>query len=145
MWNLENIPFPLEICLPLRRTNAGDGVFSAADYVAFMHLGLRWTNSYATDAQPWLEVFKNITGSTEITDWQLQSTDPDSLYFSGTPAAGLPMLPRQDGTVRPDYETILLNSTARDAQYYAQYVRPATMRAFKHMQVQSVFLIHTRA
>lgn len=60
----------------------GDGVFSAADYVALMHLGLRWTNSYAADAQPWLETFKNVTGRSEITDLQLQSTDPDFLYAS---------------------------------------------------------------
>lgn len=57
-------------------------------------------------------------------------------YFSGQPAAGLPELARRDGTIRPDYESLLLNSTGRDAQYYAQYVRPATMRAFKHMQVE---------
>ena len=56
-------------------------------------------------------------------------------YFSGEPAAGLPHLNRTDGTVRPNYEALLVASAARDAQYYAQYVRPATMRAFKHMQV----------
>lgn len=115
--------------------HAGDGVFSATDYVVLMHLGLRWTNSYAFNAQPWLEAFKNVTGRSEVTDWQLQSTDPDWLYFSGQPAAGLPKLLRSDATVRPDYEALLLNGTAAHAQYYAQYVRPATMRAFKHMQV----------
>jgi hypothetical protein len=104
--------------------------------VALMHLGLQWTNSYAANAEPWIETFKNVTGGSQVTDWMLQSTDPDFLYFSGKPAAGLPRLQRGDGTVRPDYEGILLNGTARDEQYYFQYVRPATMRAFKHMQVQ---------
>jgi hypothetical protein len=63
----------------------GDGKFSPADYVTLMHLGLLWTNSYANDAAPWLEAFKNITQKSEVTNWQLQSTDPEFLYaFSDT-------------------------------------------------------------
>lgn len=57
-------------------------------------------------------------------------------YFSGQPAAGLPRLPRPDGSRRPDYEQLLQRSTARHRQYYHQYVRPATMRSFKQMQAR---------
>ena len=56
-------------------------------------------------------------------------------YFSGQPASALPSLPRPDGTVRPDFEQRLLNGSGTEAQYYQQYVRPATIRAFKQMQV----------
>jgi hypothetical protein len=111
-------------------------MWSAQDYVAFMQLGLRWTNSYAANAEPWINAFQSISGRSEITDWMLQSTDPDHVYFSGKPAVGLPGLQRSDGTVRPDYEGTLLNGTARNEQSYYQYIRPATMRSFKHMQVQ---------
>ena len=57
-------------------------------------------------------------------------------YFSGRPAAGLPSLPRPDNTTRPDFERLLLDGSDTEAQYYQQYVRPATMRAFKQMQVR---------
>lgn len=58
----------------------GDGAFSASDYVVLMQLGLRWTNSYSKDAQPWIQTFQNVTYRSEITSWMMQSTDPDFLY-----------------------------------------------------------------
>ena len=63
----------------------GDGAFSAADYVVLMHLGLRWTNSYSEDAEPWIQTFKNVTGRSNITDWMMQSTDPDFLCVAQLP------------------------------------------------------------
>lgn len=60
----------------------GDGAFSAADYVALMRLGLLWTNTYAADAAPWLEAFREVTAVEEVSAVQLQSTDPDFLYAS---------------------------------------------------------------
>lgn len=59
-------------------------------------------------------------------------------YFSGAPAEGLPTLPRPDGTTRPDFESRLLGGSTVEAQYYQQYVRPATTRAFKQMQVSII-------
>jgi hypothetical protein len=57
----------------------GDGRFSAADYVLLLQLGLAWSNEYASDASPWLARFRELTGGAAISNWQLQSTDPDSL------------------------------------------------------------------
>ena len=64
-------------------------------------------------------------------------------YFSGEPAPGLPQLQRPDGTTRPDFEARLLNGTDVQAQYYQQYVRPATQRAFKQMQVRASGILHS--
>jgi hypothetical protein len=156
----------------------GDGVFDAADYILFVQLGLAWSNDFA-DAGPWLQEFRRLTGSSDVSDWQLQSTDPDFMcvpllgrvtgpasrilvgsaftwtcfathndksilvkcsvpacsYFSGDVATGLPWLARPDGSTRPEFEARLLEGSAIQSQYYQQYVRPATQRAFKQMQV----------
>ena len=55
----------------------GDGAFTAADYVLLLKLGLAWSNEYAADASPWLARFRELTGGAAVSDWQLQSTDPD--------------------------------------------------------------------
>lgn len=57
-------------------------------------------------------------------------------YFSGRPAPGLPALARADNSVRPNFEERLLSGSAVQQQYYQQYVRPATQRSFKQMQVR---------
>ena len=61
----------------------GDGVFTAADYVLLLKLGLAWSNEYAADASPWLARFRALNGGAAVSDWQLQSTDPDFMcaYF----------------------------------------------------------------
>lgn len=173
----------------------GDGAFNADDYIALVRLGLAWTNEYADGAAPWLSAFEQLVGGGGISDWQLQSTDPDFMcapficqsfghmhsgvccfiascevwgpegckqpqcvcahckrepscksapttastewcrYFSGDPAPDLPTLARPDGTTRPDFEARLLDGSNIDVQYYQQYIRPGTNRAFKQMQV----------
>lgn len=55
----------------------GDGKFSAADYVMLGQLSVLWTNEYADDASPWLQAFEGLNNGSAISDWQLQSTDPD--------------------------------------------------------------------
>ena len=62
----------------------GDGIFSAADYALLVQLGLAWSNDFGSNAEPWLQEFRRLTGSTQLTDWQLQSTDPDFMYM-GSP------------------------------------------------------------
>lgn len=69
------------------------------------------------------------------------SSDCGCRYFSGDPAAGLPRLPRPDGSRRLDFERLLRRGSPRQRQYYQQYVRPATMRSFKQMQVRLARLL----
>lgn len=61
----------------------GDGRFSASDYLLLISLNPVWSNA-AGAAANWLETFEGKNGGNAVSDWQLQSTDPDLLCAPAT-------------------------------------------------------------